>query len=59
MEFGHMELPPEPNIRLWMGDKGYPNAIIMFEFHVKRNLANRFKYWLFCLFSPFKGEWIK
>jgi len=35
------------NFEMCMGE-------ICFQFHVKKTLGNRLKYWLFCKFFPFK-----
>lgn len=45
---------PKPNFKMSMGDSGD----VVFAFTVRKTLMNRVKYWLFCLFFPFRiKEW--
>ena len=59
MEFGDIISTPKPNIELTLDETGGGYAPFVISFYVKRNLANRFKYWLFCQFFPFKRKWVK
>ncbi len=43
--------PPEPNFVMTQGES---DSRIRWEFRVKRTLLNRFRYWLFCKFFPFR-----
>lgn len=48
---------PKPNFIMKMGDN---EGDVRIYFHVKKTIKNRFKYWLFCKFFPFKIiEWEK
>ena len=51
-----MRAAPPGNLEFGMGDENG----IRFNLTVERNLVNRFKYWLFFLFFPFKSiRWTK
>ena len=43
----------DPNITISIGEGIYNTS---FNFYVKKTLYNRFRYWMFCKFFPFKVE---
>ena len=46
---------PKVNLVLQIADNP---SFLRFEFYVKKTLLNRFKFWMFCRFFPFKIiEW--
>ena len=46
---------PKPNIELIMGEAP---ADIVITFRAEKTLLNRFKYWMFSKFFPFKVRWL-
>ena len=55
MKLNLIKEPSKPNIFVRWGDQ---DPAFLFEFGAKRNLLNRFKFWLLCKILPFKVvEW--